>query len=392
MNFAELDLKNFSDEVDAIGAEANSALSISDFFHLRKIECYGRIATVLGLGTAWIFPNPITAFLISLGQFTRWLLAHHIMHKGYDKVPGIPPRYTSRYFARGWRRFIDWFDWLEPQAWDYEHNFLHHYHTGEEADPDLAERHTAFLRNLPIPRIFKYLLLTLAALTWKYTYYAPNTLSSIDPISKKRIHKEHIVFITLRNIFDLRNPLVRRLWWSCYLPYFTFRFVALPLLFLPLGPTASLYAFINIFLAECITNLHSFIVIGPNHTASDLFRFSHHYRNRGEFYLMQILGSANYHTGDEMTDYMSIWLNYQIEHHLFPNLPMTKYCEIQPKVRKLCEKHGIPYRQESIFKRLIRMLDVCVGKAAIPELQVLQFETMGKTTMDQPLHSYHLHP
>ena len=29
---------------------------------------------------------------------------------------------------------------------------------------------------------------------------------------------------------------------------------------------------------------------------------------------------------------MSIWLNYQIEHHLFPDLPMRQYGLIQPRV------------------------------------------------------------
>ncbi len=200
MDFSKIDLKGFSAEIDALGAQAAASLSISDFQHLRKIESYGRIATTLGLGTAWIFPNPITAFLISLGQFTRWLLAHHIMHKGYDKVPGVPLRYTSMHFARGWRRYIDWFDWLQPEAWDYEHNFLHHYHTGEQADPDLLDRHAEFLRRLKIPIFFKYIALAIAALTWKYTYYAPNTISSIDPASRKRIHKEHIIFITIKNL------------------------------------------------------------------------------------------------------------------------------------------------------------------------------------------------
>lgn len=379
MDFSKVDLKNFAQDIDALGSKAHGSLTHADFKHLRKIECYGKIATTLGLGTAWIFPNPITAFLISLGQFTRWLLAHHIMHKGYDKVPGTPQRYTSDHFARGWRRYIDWFDWLAPEAWDYEHNFLHHYHTGEEHDPDVALRHTEFLRALRIPRSLKYVALWLVALTWKYTYYAPNTISSIDPKNAKRIRKEHIVFITIKNIFDLRSALVRRLWLRCYLPYVVFRFVALPLLFFPLGATAVFYVFLNLLLAECFTNLHSFIVIGPNHSADDLYRFDFHYEDRAEFYLTQILSSANYNCGDEFRDYMSIWLNYQIEHHLFPNLPMTKYREIQPKLREICEKYGVPYRQESIFKRLSRMLDVCVGKTNMPQMMRL------KSTHTQPI-------
>jgi fatty acid desaturase len=364
----EFDLSAFAAEIEQIGEQAYNSINHSDFKHLKRVELYGRLASIFGYATAWIIPNPITAFALSLGQFTRWLLMHHISHRGYDKVPNIPKRYTSKGFAQGWRRFIDWFDWVHPVAWDYEHNVLHHYHTGEDHDPDVAERHTELLRELKIPRSFKYLALLLAGLTWKFTYYAPNTLSVIDPENKKRVRKEHIIFITIKNIFDLRNKYVQKLWTDCYLPYATFHFVIIPLLFLPLGQTAVLFVLLNKLLAEAMTNFHSFLVIGPNHTADDLYRFNFHYKDKKEFYLTQITGSANYKTGTEMVDYLSIWLNYQIEHHLFPDLPMLKYREMQPKVKEICARYGVPYKQESIFKRFYRMLNVCVGKTSMQQI------------------------
>ncbi|MCB0337735.1 MAG: fatty acid desaturase, partial [Bdellovibrionales bacterium] len=73
--------------------------------------------------------------------------------------------------------------------------------------------------------------------------------------------------------------------------------------------------------------------------------------------------------GNDFVDYMSIWLNYQIEHHIFPELPMTKYRSIQPRVKALCQKHGLPYRQEHMFKRFWRMANICVGKTSMRELQ-----------------------
>jgi fatty acid desaturase len=361
--FRDLNASTFADDIEVLRGDVYDSLSIQDFYHLRKIERWGRCCTALGYATAWYMFNPLSAFLLSLGQFTRWLLIHHIAHRGYDAVPGVPPRYTSKVFARGWRRFIDWFDWIHPDAWDYEHNQLHHYHTGELHDPDLVERHTEFLRAMPLPRIFKYTVMAAAALTWKYTYYAPNTMSVLDPKTGKRSKKEHIAFITIKNIFDLTNAHVRRLWTNCYIPYFTWRFVFLPACFLPLGTGAWWNVLLTSLLAECITNVHSFIVIAPNHSADDLYRFDFHYRNKEEFYLTQVLGSTNYHCGSEWRDYLAIYLNYQIEHHLFPDLPMNKYREIQPRVREICLKHSIPYRQESVFKRLSRMLNVCVGKA-----------------------------
>jgi fatty acid desaturase len=364
-----MNVAGFCADIERLKADAYRQIGPADFAHLRRIERYGRVAAILGLATAWIIPNPVTAFLLSLGQFTRWLLAHHITHRGYDRVPGIPARYTSRVFARGWRRYVDWFDWLDPDAWDHEHNILHHYHTGEESDPDLAERNLEFLRQMRVPRWCKYGLMALAACTWKIIYYAPNSLSVLDPVTRRRLHHSRVVAFTIGSVLDFRRPTVRRLWATCYLPYATWHFAILPLLFLPLGTTAVWYVLINKLIAEAITNAHAFLVIAPNHTADDLYRFSFHYHHKDEFYVTQVVGSANYRCGNELTDYMSLWLNYQIEHHLIPDLPMRQYTRIQPQVKALCERHGIPYRQESVFRRFGRMLDVAVGRTSMRELE-----------------------
>ena len=36
-------------------------------------------------------------------------------------------------------------------------------------------------------------------------------------------------------------------------------------------------------------------------------------------------------------------LGYQVEHHLFPDMPSTRYGEIAPRVREICERYGLPY-------------------------------------------------
>ena len=376
-DLGRMDVAGFCADLERLKADTYRQIGPADFAHLRRVERYGKLATLLGYSTAWVFPNPLTAFALSLGQMTRWLLAHHITHRGYDRVPGIPPRYTSKVFARGWRRFVDWFDWLLPAAWDHEHNFLHHYHTGEDADPDVAERNMEALRALRLPIWMKLSLIAVLACTWKIVYYAPNSLSVLDPDSQKRLRHEHITRLTIRNLVDFRSRSVRRLWLSCYLPYAIVHFGLVPLAFLPLGTTAAWYVLFNKLLAEAITNVHSFLVIAPNHTADDLYRFAFHYDRKEEFYVTQVVGSANYRCGGEFTDYMSCWLNYQIEHHLFPDLPMRQYTRIQPEVKALCEKHGIPYRQESVFRRFGRLLDVAVGKTSMRQLEAFPRPAMA---------------
>ena len=58
----------------------------------------------------WLTPSMskngrLSAAALSLGRSTRWLLMHHVGHRGYDRVPGMSSDRTSKGFARGRRRF-----------------------------------------------------------------------------------------------------------------------------------------------------------------------------------------------------------------------------------------------------------------------------------------------
>jgi fatty acid desaturase len=63
---------------------------------------------------------------------------------------------------------------------------------------------------------------------------------------------------------------------------------------------------------------------------------------KGQWYLRQMLGSANIDAGRVMA-FMTGNLSYQIEHHLYPNLPSYRLAEISVRVRQLCEKYDLPY-------------------------------------------------
>ncbi|XP_059917961.1 acyl-CoA 6-desaturase [Gadus macrocephalus] len=49
-------------------------------------------------------------------------------------------------------------------------------------------------------------------------------------------------------------------------------------------------------------------------------------------------------------DWFSGHLNFQIEHHLFPTMPRHNYQVLAPLVRALCEKHGIPYQEKTLWR------------------------------------------
>ena len=71
---------------------------------------------------------------------------------------------------------------------------------------------------------------------------------------------------------------------------------------------------------------------------------------QAEWYLRQMLGSANFNAGPLMA-FMSGNLCYQIEHHLFPDLPSNRYAEIGVRVRALCEKYDLPYTTGPLLRQ-----------------------------------------
>lgn len=370
--YHEINREQFSKEIDDIRKEVLSDLGMDDFRHLKKIERWGRMCSAIGYGTAWILPNPISAYFISQGNVTRWTtIAHHVRHRAYDRIEGIPERYTSRGFAQGKRRFIDWLEWMIPEAWDKEHNDMHHYNLGEKADPDQVEFNTEDFRNINMPQWARYVFLGIMGCTWKFLYYAPSTLVELQHFRDKKAGKEPVEY-SRADIWNPMKPIGNELWSRCLLPYTLIRFALIPLLFIPIGAVmaiggavAASNVLINSLLAEVITNLHTFLIIGTNHVGDDLYVFEEKAKNKGEFYLRQIFGSTNFATGTDQIDFLQGWLNYQIEHHIWPDMPLSRYHLAQPKVKALCEKYNIPYRQESVFTRLVKTLDVMTGKTTM---------------------------
>lgn len=358
---SKVDLDAFLKDVNALGDELRASLGEEDLQHLKRVERWGRAASAIGAATAWIAPNPVSAVALSLGRSTRWLLMHHVGHRGYDRVPGAPERLTSKRFAVGARRFIDFLDWIEPEAWKYEHNVLHHSYTGEETDPDLVERNTEWVRQLPKPA--RWALFGVLAATWRASYYSQATTRAMRG-REKQLQPD------VAQIPELLQ-FVRDNW----VPYAVSQFLLFPALYLPLGPWAAFSAAANSVMADILTNIHTFAVVGPNHSGDDLYRFTDGPKNKGERFLRQVLGSVNYKTGGDLNDWLHLYLNYQIEHHLWPDAPMRSYQWLQPKVKALCEKHGIPYVQESLWARLKKLSEVFVGETSMRVLTRQPAET-----------------
>jgi fatty acid desaturase len=364
-SYQNVDREQLAKDLNEIHKDVLARIGEPDFKHLKKMERWGRICSLLGYGSAWILPNPVSALLISQGSFTRWtILTHPVVHKGYDKITDIPLRYTSKEFAQGWRRFLDWPDWITPAGWHQEHDVLHHYNLGEKRDPDNLQLNMEWLRQSAAPMWLRFIIVAVITTVWKIFYYAPRAHKELH-ISRIRKSKQALPEIARKDAWSLYTKQGKALWFESIIPYICFRFIMLPLLFLPLGSFAAMSVLVNSIIAEALTNMHSFLVIVPNHAGDDVMMFDEKGQGRGEFYLRQILGSVNYSTGSDVNDFLHGWLNYQIEHHLWPDIPLSQYQYVQPKVEAVCKKHGIPYRQQSVFKRLAKAVDIMVGRTSM---------------------------
>ena len=370
----------FFAELRAIKREIDAARGPEDVSHLKRIEIWGKVATIVGFATAWLVINPISIFLLSQGRLTRWVIAHHIMHKAYDRIPNVPARFTSKVFAKGpFRRFIDWFDWIDPEAWDLEHNRLHHPNLLGPQDPSWVEGSG---NALPIPfwrRPLKFLLLLNIFSHWRATVYV---LTSMKQLFRRRSQQTPIgAILDARRDISLLSPFNeagREVWWRCLLPYGLVQFVLIPALFLLVSREAAINVVISSILAEIVGNIHSGITIYPNHAGDDLYRLESATSDPDEVVLQNIVGTTNFRTGGTVNDLMHLWLNYHIEHHVWPTLTMRQYQLVQPKLKALCDRYGIPYVQQSVWQRVRQSFRVFTGTAPMPVADASTFFSMSE--------------
>jgi fatty acid desaturase len=67
-----------------------------------------------------------------------------------------------------------------------------------------------------------------------------------------------------------------------------------------------------------------------------------------DFLRKQVLTTRNVR-GGLLTDQLLGGLNYQVEHHLFPNMPRANLRRVQPIVRAYCLQLGVPYTEMSLL-------------------------------------------
>lgn len=120
--------------------------------------------------------------------------------------------------------------------------------------------------------------------------------------------------------------------------------------------------------ANLLRNVWAYVVICCGHFADGAEKFTVAAldgETKPEWYLRQMLGTANFDAGPVMA-FMSGNLCYQIEHHVFPDLPSNRYAEISRRMKDLCATHDLPYTTGPLVRQYLLSLRTIL-KLALPD-------------------------
>jgi fatty acid desaturase len=109
---------------------------------------------------------------------------------------------------------------------------------------------------------------------------------------------------------------------------------------------------------QCLLGMYMGSIFAPNHKGMIIF----HKDANIEHFTEQVLTSRNVRA-HPLTDFWYGGLNYQIEHHLFPQMPNCNLRKANSLVKQYCLKEGIPFHETSIWQSYVE-LSKHVGEVA----------------------------
>ncbi|MFA0963658.1 fatty acid desaturase [Roseivirga sp. BDSF3-8] len=249
-------------------------------------------------------------------------------------------------------------------VWKIQHNVLHHTYTNIEGHDDDINP-PWFLRFSPNSRwnaIHKYQHLY----TW--FFYGLSTISWITSKDFVRLTRyKKLGFVKGKNAY--RNTLIKVIGWKALYFFYT---LILPIILLPVSPLVVIGAFLTM---HFMTGLIISVVFQTAHVMPETeFNMPDHNDTISEEWLAhQVRTTANYCPRSKVFSWLIGGLNYQIEHHLFPNICHVHYEKISQIVRTTAEEFDIPYQSYQSFgaalKQHYRMLRV-LGNARANSLSM----------------------
>lgn len=320
-------------EFDALRQRVLDDLGERDAAYIRRVIRVQRGLEVGGRGLlfASIFPPAWlagTAMLALSKILDNMEIGHNVMHGQYDWM-GDPALNSKRF---------EWDTASPAELWRHSHNYIHHTHTnivGKDRDVGYG-----VLRMTEEQRWHPYYLgnpvyATLLALFFQWGVAAHDL--EVDRIGKPGDMSAAERKRRARGIWrKSRRQLLKD-------------YVVFPLLAGPFAPLV----FAGNLTANLTRNVWAFMIIFCGHFPDGTEMFSEDEcedESRGQWYLRQLLGSANLE-GGRLFHILSGNLSHQIEHHLYPDLPAHRYAEISREVREICRRYGLPYNSGPLSRQ-----------------------------------------
>jgi fatty acid desaturase len=328
------DIETLGKELDAIRQEVLDSRGESDAAYIRRviavqrtIELGSRAALLVSMfPPAWLVG---TAGLSVAKILENMEIGHNILHGQWDWMRDPKIHSTT------W----EWDSASPAEQWKHSHNELHHTYTNVIGkDNDLGYGIMRVDEDQPWHPLY------LAQPLWNFVNacffeygIAAYDLELGANIAKGRTREPQFRARAKAVLTKIRKQVTKD-------------YVVHPLLS---GPSFLPTLAAN-FTANVVRNLWSHSVIMCGHFPEGVETFEKRSidgETRGEWYLRQMLGSANI-SGSKAMHIMTGNLSHQVEHHLFPDLPSNRYAEIAPKVRDLFDRYGLRYHSASLPKQV----------------------------------------
>ena len=318
------DVETLGRELDAIRAQVLDSRGERDSAYIRRVIDTQRRLELASRGVLLVslFPPAWIAGTVGLSIskiLENMEIGHNVMHGQWDWMRDPKIHSTT------W----EWDNVSPSDMWKHSHNELHHTYTNVLGkDNDLGY---GIMR---VDEDQKWVPFYLAQPLWNFVnmlvfeYGIAAYDLEIGKALKGRKDKKELAGQARKVLRKVRKHVVRD-------------YVVHPLLS---GPSALPTLAANLT-ANVVRNVWTHSVIMCGHFPSGVQTFEKHSidgETRGEWYLRQMLGAANI-SGGPALHLMTGNLSFQVEHHLFPDLPSNRYQEIAPKVQELFERYGLTY-------------------------------------------------
>ncbi len=326
-------VEEFGRELDELRQRIVADLGAEDVTYIHNVIKTQRGLEILGRGLlfAGFFPPAWIAGVgaLSLSKILDNMeIGHNVMHGQYDWTRD--PALSSQRF--------EWDTVAPAENWRHSHNYIHHTFTNIlDKDRDIGY---GILRMDPAQRWHPYYLGNPVYAALLAVFFQWGVM--LHDLEFERIVKGERTFADTKGVVA---KMVRKASRQIGKDYLLF-----PLLTGPLAPLT----FLGNATANLTRNLWAFAIIFCGHFPADVESFTEaetENESRGQWYLRQILGSANI-TGGPLFHILSGNLSHQIEHHLFPDIPARRYPQIAGEVRAICAKYGLPYNTGGLTKQL----------------------------------------